>query len=74
MVTSLTYTELLHDETEIEVGNSVADAGVKDAGVEKDNWGKRVSVGEPMGVSVGCEGVKVEAVCMATSVLAASVA
>ena len=39
----------------------------------KTNWGKPVAVGEPIGVSVGSDGVKVEADCSAASVLAASV-
>ena len=51
----------------------VAKAGVVVSGGVKTNIGKSVAAGEPMGVSVGSDGVKVEAVCIATSVLAASV-
>jgi hypothetical protein len=51
----------------------VAKPGVAVSGGVKANWGKPVAAGEPMGVSEGSDGVKVEAVCIATSVLAASV-
>jgi hypothetical protein len=51
----------------------VAEAGVVVSGGVKTNWGKPVAAAEPTGVSEDRDGVNVEADCIATSVLAASV-
>jgi hypothetical protein len=74
MVTSLTYSDPLQELTIIEVGTRVFIAGVVVVfGVVKVNWGKRVAVGEPFGVSVGSAVARVMVDCIAASVLAASV-
>jgi acetylglutamate kinase len=72
IVTSLTYAAPLHEATTIVVGADVAVPGVVVSGGVKINSGKIVVVG-PAGVSVGSDGVNVEADCSAASVLAASV-